>query len=150
MMDALKKMKQKARILAKAVSNHVGQALSLSSAYAILAKMEGAPNWNDLSAKLSRQDKAFRTQAITSVRVLELFMPDILGDYETPDSRVEWQWVEKMHSFVHKGNGIEGGVYEYMVHVARITNSGEPLPEWMEQYYQLAVESDCNWIMFYQ
>lgn len=81
------------------------------------------------------------------LRVVEVNLGDVLEEYDTPDDVEEWQWVEKHHSFAHKGNGEEGGVWEFMVHVGKAAAN---LPERLRPFFDQAKRTNAQWVMFHQ
>lgn len=91
-------------------------------------------------------DKLPAPQVLT---VLEVDMTAILPSYDTPDERHEWKWVEEHCSFRHKGNGEEGGVWEFMVHITNFDKDGS-LPDELFPLYVQAVNAGVAWVMFHQ
>jgi len=85
--------------------------------------------------------------------ILEVNLVDVLNEYELPDDTPEWQWVEKNGSFAHKGNGTEGGVWEFMVQVENIMTSDvrrASIPAPLKPFFDEAVTQKAVWILFHQ
>jgi len=85
--------------------------------------------------------------------ILEVNLVDVLNEYELPDDTPEWQWVEKNSSFAHKGNGTDGGVWEFMVQVENIMTSDirrASIPAPLKPFFEEAVTQKAIWILFHQ
>ena len=71
-------------------------------------------------------------------------------EYDTPDTLHEWEWIEGRARWAHRGNGVEGGVWEYMVTVSTFENDPGCVPDTLKPFFEQAVKEDCFWIMFNQ
>lgn len=65
----------------------------------------------------SRAHPVGKRQGISHTNILEVFAPAILGDYDVPQERDEWRWIEAQALFEHVGNGVEPGVWEFQLRV---------------------------------
>jgi hypothetical protein len=84
------------------------------------------------------------------LQVMEINLVDLLNEYEVPEDAYEWQWVEKQNSFAHKGNNVEPGVWEFMVHVERALNVKETIPPLLVPFFDLASQQNMAWVLFHQ
>lgn len=87
--------------------------------------------------------------SVDTLKVMEVYMPDIVGDYDVPESVPEWQWVEEHHSFAHRKNGVEGGVWEFLVNV-ECHHDKPDMPDSLRIAMKQAKLSGAAWVMFYQ
>ena len=89
-----------------------------------------------------------------TLKVFEVLMQDIVGDYDVPDGIPEWEWVQRNAAFSHRSNGEEGGVWEFMVHTDILdddqTLNEDPMPERLKPLFEDAWNSKASWIMFHQ
>lgn len=86
---------------------------------------------------------------VTSLRVLEVCMLDFF-EYETPDEVAEWAWVQQKAAFGHRGNGVDPGVWEYMVHVDLDHPVIDEVPVTLRPFFEQAVRQKTPWLMFHQ
>jgi hypothetical protein len=93
--------------------------------------------------------KAAAKRQPSLVGVHEVCMTDYF-EYDTPDTVPEWQWVEQNARFSHKGNGIEGGVWEFMIHLEALQVAETPIPEKLQEHIDRASALGAVWVMFYQ
>lgn len=83
----------------------------------------------------------------TPAEILQVRMPDVLGDYDTPQDCPEWRWVAEKSCFSHRGNGIEPGVWEFVINTS---SDLQEIPEKLIPYIQRAKETNCAYIVFFQ
>lgn len=89
-----------------------------------------------------------------TLKVFEVMMQDIVGDYDVPDGIPEWEWVQRNAAFSHRRNGKEGGVWEFMVHSNILENDivdiHDPMPARLKPLFEKACIDNASWIMFHQ
>lgn len=83
------------------------------------------------------------------LKVIEVNLVDVLNEYDVPDDTPEWQWVEAHHSFKHKGNGGDPGVWEFMVNVESHKDAKD-IPTYIKPFFDEAVQQKAAWILFHQ
>ncbi|WP_157273772.1 hypothetical protein [Thiobacillus denitrificans] len=93
--------------------------------------------------------------SVSSVSVMEVDMTNILGTYEDPRAFEEWRWIEAFGRFAHVGNDVEGGVFEFMVHVRKLKdgeaeNFEDPPPPRIKSVLDLARKLNASWVLFHQ
>lgn len=70
--------------------------------------------------------------------------------YETPETQPEWQWVQRLASFAHVGNGEVEGVWEFMVNAERLRLLRDQVPETLKSVVNEALNTGAEWVMFHQ
>lgn len=48
-----------------------------------------------------------------------VMLQDVVGDYDVPEEVPEWSWIEANASYSHQGNGLEPGVWEFVLNLTR-------------------------------
>lgn len=88
----------------------------------------------------------------SELKVLEVNLVDVLNEYDAPDDVPDWQWVEDNHSFAHKANNAEPGVWEFMVHVEKTKDQSffEGMPVTLRPFFERAKADGAAWVMFHQ
>lgn len=90
---------------------------------------------------------------ISMLNVMEMNMTSILGPYDNPRDFEAWRWIEAEASFLHVGNDVEHGVFEFMVGI-RTTEDEEyyesPPPAIVRSVIDLAREMGVQWVLFHQ
>lgn len=86
--------------------------------------------------------------------VLDVCMPDLIGDYETADNVPEWDWVSLNASMSHQKNG-ESGIYEFLLNLGnfRAEDCDEILkdaPKTIQILIKEAVNNQYGYILFHQ
>jgi hypothetical protein len=100
---------------------------------------------------------ALRTQAETQRQehdlierqtqaILDVCMPDIIGDYDVPDNIPEWKWIEEKACYSHNLNG-QDGIWEFIVNLAY---GIENVPEKLAPVIAAANRDGVNYILFHQ
>ncbi|KWU19044.1 glyoxalase superfamily protein [Burkholderia cenocepacia] len=128
---------------------------------ALVAKLEEEYFGDELSrleslARSTSTDAAtLETCARTAFRlaVLEVNMPDVFGITDSPDEIPEWAWIQANGAFAHRGNGVEGGVFEFMVHTSKAWLDGQrtqDVPVRLQPFFDEANRSGAAWVMFHQ
>lgn len=79
-------------------------------------------------------------------QLCDVCMPDIVGDYDTPDDLLEWEWVEAVSSYGHKANGCVG-VWEFIINLSNPLND---IPEKLRTTIQTAIQNGYHYILFHQ
>lgn len=74
-------------------------------------------------------------------------MVSFYGDYDDPETVCEWQWVAEKACFRHCGNGVVGGVWEFMVHASADQTD---MPESLTSVFSTAKARGCHYILFHQ
>ena len=77
----------------------------------------------------------------------EVMMSDLVGDYDVPEDVPEWAWVEKNASYSHRGNGVEGGVWEFIINLA---NDLQDIPERLVSVIADARKDEVRYILIHQ
>ena len=88
----------------------------------------------------------------SELKVLEVNLVDVLNEYDAPDDVPDWQWVEDNHSFAHKANNAEPGIWEFMV---RVDKTDDPefsagMPVTLRPFFARAKATGAAWVMFHQ
>jgi hypothetical protein len=83
-----------------------------------------------------------------TLRMLEVMMQDVVGEYDVPEEVPEWHWVQQNASFSHVRNA-EDGVWEFMVNVERFVDSADT-PERLKPLFKKARLHKAAWMMFHQ
>ncbi len=99
-----------------------------------------------------RPDTAMAVPQTPLIGVFEVYMPDLVEDADPealPETRPEWQWIEKNASFKHQGNGCAQGVWEFMVHEAKLREATD-IPDALKGSIDRALGLGAVWVMFYQ
>lgn len=88
----------------------------------------------------------------SEINVIEVNLVEVLNEYDVPEDVPDWNWVEQHHSFAHKGNGVEGGVWEFMIHTSKAENPDfvEGMPATLRPFFELAKTKGAAWVMFHQ
>ena len=60
----------------------------------------------------------------TQQEIAEIMMSDVVGEYDVPDSVLEWAWVEKVASYAHVRNA-QDGIWEF---VLNLSNHWDDIP----------------------
>lgn len=86
------------------------------------------------------------------LQIMEVNLVDVLNEYDVPEDALEWQWVESQHSFKHRDNGAEPGVWEFIVRVEKMNNEdfAETTPATLLPFFKAAKKQGVAWIMFHQ
>lgn len=71
----------------------------------------------------------------------------LVGDYDTPDSVPEWKWLEENASYAHVRNGDAGGVWEFILNVAR---DFKDIPVKLQPAFSEAKAKDLAYVVFHQ
>lgn len=82
------------------------------------------------------------------VKVWEVMMTDHF-EYEVPEEVPELVWAENEARFKHVGNGVEAGVWEFMLTVYQ-GDDPNGIPERLRPIFDEARKQGCDWIMFHQ
>lgn len=91
------------------------------------------------------------TDTPTTLPVLDICMPDIVGDYDVPEEVPEWEWVEEISSYGHKRNN-QSGIWEFMVNLQAVDmdESCGAIPEKLKGVFEKAHSLNCGYILFHQ
>jgi hypothetical protein len=84
--------------------------------------------------------------------VIEVNLTDVLNEYDEPDDVPDWKWIKEHHSFAHKGNGTDGGVWEFMVRTEKMENPAflAGMPDTLRPFFERAKADGAAWVMFHQ
>lgn len=82
----------------------------------------------------------------TKMEILDICMPDIVGDYDTPGQVPEWAWVEEKACYHHHKNG-QDGVWEFVVNLAY---GVDDVPEILLPVIAAANKVGASYILFHQ
>jgi len=58
-------------------------------------------------------------RAADSEKIVSVMMSDVIGDYDSPEQVPEWAWVEQNSTMSHRKNGMEGGIWEFVLNMSR-------------------------------
>lgn len=108
---------------------------------------------NDVDEWLQAKSAVFSAEGLFSeLNVIEVNLVEVLNEYDAPDDVPDWKWVEEHHSFAHKGNGVDGGVWEFMVNTAKMEDEDfvEGMPPTLRPFFELAQAKGAAWVMFHQ
>jgi hypothetical protein len=89
------------------------------------------------------------SHCMEALTVVDIDMLGMLPDYDTPEQIAEWTWIETHHSFAHRGNGVEGGVWEFMVRVDKASHLDD-VPFVLRPLFEEARKAGASWLMFHQ
>jgi hypothetical protein len=104
----------------------------------------------EFGAKATSLAPAYSAKGLfNTLKVIEVNLVDVLNEYDVPEDCAEWGWVEKHHSFKHKDNGGEPGVWEFMVNVEKMAFVTD-IPETLRPYFETAKKEGAAWVMFHQ
>lgn len=84
----------------------------------------------------------------TRESILQVSLTDLVGDYDTPDTVPEWQWIEREACFSHLRNG-EAGIWEFQVHVGSVACRHD-MPSALRSLFNAAVQQGVAYIVFHQ
>lgn len=96
-----------------------------------------------------KQERLLAESLSTMLKVVEVNLVDVLNEYDVPEDAPEWKWVGQHHSFAHKGNGAESGVWEFMVNVAKMEGVRD-IPDTLRSFFNRAKTEGAAWVMFHQ
>lgn len=94
-----------------------------------------------------------KRQAVSASAVIEVFAPAFMGDYDVPEEREEWRWIQAEALFEHVGNGVEEGVWEFLLPVRNLQDESEyhsPPPARLAEILAWAREHGYPYILFHQ
>ncbi|HHQ4755477.1 TPA: hypothetical protein ACSP2Z_000241 [Aeromonas hydrophila] len=81
----------------------------------------------------------------TVMRMLDVAMSSIIGDYDDADLVPEWQWVKQMASHEHVGVK-DDSAYEYTLNLAMELDA---IPSALQPLLTAAQQAGVNYILFY-
>lgn len=99
-----------------------------------------------LLAATLRSDEASSAK-ISTARLVDVDMTQIVGDYATPDEVREWRWIKSVASFAHRYNGQEAGVWEFVVNLAL---SLDDIPPRLVPILDEARRNGAAYVLFHQ
>ena len=102
-----------------------------------------------VTAPATAQPEITAAGLFSVLKVIEVNLVDVLNEYDAPDEASEWAWVEAHHSFKHKGNGGDPGVWEFMVNVESHKDAAD-MPVYLKPFFDEALKQKAAWIMFHQ
>ena len=73
-------------------------------------------------------------------------MQDLVGDYDLPDTVVEWKWVADNASYHHRHNG-QLGVYEFMLNLSR---TFDDVPERLQAVLASSKQAGIAYLLVHQ
>ena len=79
------------------------------------------------------------------MKMLDVAMSTIVGDYDDADQVPEWQWVKRMASHEHVGVK-DGSAYEYMLNLALELDAYPPT---LQPLLTAATQAGVSYILFY-
>lgn len=75
-----------------------------------------------------------------------VMMQDVVGDYDTPDTVPEWQWVEQQACFNHCKNGVDG-IWDF---VLNLSLNFDDVPETLRPILAEARKKNMAYVIFHQ
>ncbi len=91
------------------------------------------------------------------MKILDVQMTDVVGDYDIPGDISEWIWVENNASFEHVKNGKLDGIYEFMINVYLCTSDDGTgvrdsigVPDTLYPLVKRAIDEGYSYILFHQ
>jgi hypothetical protein len=105
------------------------------------------------NAGTDRETLASLARQSPHVTALEVCMPDVFGETESPDDIPEWAWIQENGAFSHRGNNKEPGVWEFLVHTGKAWLDGKRVhgvPVRLQPFFDEANRSGAAWVMFHQ
>lgn len=81
----------------------------------------------------------------TVMRMLDVAMSSIIGDYDDADLVPEWKWVKQMASHEHVGVK-DDSAYEYTLNLAMELDA---IPSALQPLLTAAQQAGVNYILFY-
>lgn len=88
----------------------------------------------------------------TVMKIMDVSMPDLLGDYDTADEVMEWAWVKNSASYNFVDNDSDFQGYEFIVNVATVTPEhveSPNVPEKLKPVFRLALQNDIAYVLFH-
>jgi hypothetical protein len=82
----------------------------------------------------------------TKGEILDVCVPDYIGDYTLPEETTEWPWIEKNSCYSHGQNG-ESGVWEFVMNISHVAAN---IPPALEEVFKEASSKNCTFILFHQ
>nr|UII03105.1 Hypothetical protein [Aeromonas caviae] len=103
---------------------------------------------------IALRDGKFRIPAVTAGRichVLEISMPETVGDYDCAYDVPEWDWVREHASFSHKGNHHhDNPTYEFLFNMANYDALDEGvIPERLWPVFRDASKIGAGYVLFH-
>lgn len=138
-------LNEQAPRLAKFFSEHLRIALTESQAREALCRALADKTYHELVHHTVLLGAA---KGVSPLPILDVSMPDLVGDYDQPENVTEWQWIEANASFHHKDNGASPGVWEHMVHIRHA--QAEDMPERLRPVFGRAQLMGAGWVLFHQ
>lgn len=81
-------------------------------------------------------------------KVLNVCMPDLVGDYDVPEDVPEWGWIEKHASYRHQDNG-DCGVWDFILNLCMLEFMDD-VPEVLQAILTQAEEQGYSYVLFHQ
>lgn len=82
----------------------------------------------------------------TILKMVDVAMSSIVGEYDDPDQVPEWQWVKSMASHEHLGVK-DNSAYEYTLNVS--IDNIDDAPQSLRALISDAEQEGINYILFY-
>lgn len=128
--------------------------LRLKAALAVAAEVQALSNLECDSDVLEHFTKAveridFSIEMLPGVacsEIAEVMIQELIGDYDVPEEKEEWHWIEAHASYSHAGNG-QDGVWEFILNLARMF---EGVPPTIKRAIDQARSQGCSHILFHQ
>lgn len=88
----------------------------------------------------------------TVMKIMDVSMPDLLGDYDAAEDVMEWAWVKNFASYNFVDNDSDFSGYEFIVNVAILTQEiveSPDFPEKLRPVFRLALQNDIAYVLFH-
>lgn len=95
---------------------------------------------NEVEPKTTQQIKTGKQE------IMDVVMEDIIGDYETPNGVLEWEWIKSNASYSHVDNG-KAGVWDFMLNLSL---DFAKIPPQLEAVIKEAKNQGAAYVLFHQ
>jgi hypothetical protein len=92
----------------------------------------------------AKQDDEEYFPGATKIEVLDVCVPDVIGEYDVPEDTVEWPWIEKNACYSHRNNG----VWEFVLNLSHFDTASIPVS--LTPVINEAKKQVCSYILFHQ
>ena len=91
-------------------------------------------------------EETFEISSTNTMSVLDVCIPDIVGNYDSPDEVAEWAWIQANATYEHTSLG-QYGIWEFMVNLSYELSD---VPEKLLPIINAAKANDFRYILFHQ
>ncbi len=86
------------------------------------------------------------------MKIMDVSMPELLGNYENAEAVPEWAWVKYHSSYDFVDNNSDFSGYEFIVNVALVTPEileRPDFPEKLRPVFRMALQNDVAYVLFH-